>query len=105
MSMLIPNLEELVPEDNIYRELLKLLDFEELSRPLKLSYSHLGRAGYPVTTGLKCMVVQFMNDLSDRQLEAHLRDSLSAKLFAGLACVIPHPTTLTSASLETELAQ
>ena len=29
------------------------------------------------------MLIQFIEDLSDRQLEKHLKDSLSAKLFCG----------------------
>lgn len=83
MSMIIPNLEELVPADHHYRKLLKLVDFEELTRPLKNCYSNLGRSGYPISSGFKCLLIQATEDLSDRQLEAHLRDSLSAKLFCG----------------------
>jgi len=91
MSMLIPNLEELVPEDHIYRQIMKLVNFDKLCASLTTTYSHLGRRGYPVTTGFKCLLVQFMNDLSDRQLEAHLQDSLSAKLFCGFELVESTP--------------
>ena len=35
------NLEELVPVDHHYRKLLKLVDFEELTRPLEKQYSKL----------------------------------------------------------------
>jgi len=83
MSMIIPNLEELVPEDHHYRKLLKLVDFQRLTRPLQGCYSKLGRSGYAVSSGFKCLLVQVTEDLSDRQLEAHLQDSLSAKLFCG----------------------
>lgn len=83
MSMLIPNLEELVPADNFYRKLLEIVDFEELSRPFSKLYSQLGRAGYPICSGFKCLFIQFYEDLSDRELERHLKDSLSAKLFCG----------------------
>lgn len=41
MSMIIPNLEELVSEDNRYRQLLKLVDFRSLTHPLKSRYSVL----------------------------------------------------------------
>jgi transposase len=83
MSMLIPNLEQLVAEGHAYRAIIKLIDFNDLTRPLRKLYSELGRGGYPVSTGFKCLLVQFLEDLSDRELEAHLQDSLSAKLFCG----------------------
>ncbi|MDD2942191.1 MAG: transposase [bacterium] len=91
MSFYIPNLEDLVPEEHIYRRILKLISFSELCRPLEKLYSDRGRAGYPVTSGFKCLLVQFMNDLSDRQMEMHLKDSLSAKLFCGFELCSPTP--------------
>lgn len=83
LSLITPDLEDLVPKNNFYRELKKLVDFDKLCYPLEAKYCKKGRSGYPVTTGFKCLVIQFMQDLSDRQLEEHLRDSLSAKLFCG----------------------
>jgi transposase len=73
----------LVCEDHIYRAITKIIDFDALTSPLKTLYSEYGRGGYPVSTGFKCLVIQFLEDLSDRELEAHLRDSLSSKLFCG----------------------
>jgi IS5 family transposase len=94
MSMIIPNLEELVPEDNHYRKLLKLVDFDVLTHPLKKRYSAFGRGGYPVSVGFKCLLVQAIQDLSDRQLEVHLRDSLSVKLFCGFGLTQATPDHL-----------
>ena len=51
MSILVPNLEELVSEQHPYRKLLKLVCFEELCRPLAKLYSSTGRAGYAVSSG------------------------------------------------------
>ncbi len=83
MSMYIPNLEELISEDHKYRRLLKIVNFEELTSGLKLSYSETGRAGYPVTTAFKCLLLQFMNDLSDREMEDYLIENNAGKLFCG----------------------
>lgn len=83
MSMYEPNLEELVSEDHKYRKLLKIVAFEELTSGLKLSYSETGRAGYAATTAFKCLLLQFMNDLSDREMEESLKYDLSYKLFCG----------------------
>jgi hypothetical protein len=51
MSMLIPNLEELVSNAHIYREIVKTIDFDALTVPPKKLYSKQGRGGYPVSTG------------------------------------------------------
>ena len=39
MSMIIPNVEELVTEDHRYRAILKLFNWTELSKPLRSCYS------------------------------------------------------------------
>ncbi len=91
MSMLIPNLEELVAPDHEYQQILKLIDFSKLCYTLRLEYSTIGRAGYPVEQGFKCLLLQFMEDLSDRQLERCLKENLAAKLFCGFTLVEPTP--------------
>jgi len=58
MSMLIPNVEELVSAEHRYRKLLKLVDWVELARPLRVLYSDLGRRGYPVETAVKCLFLK-----------------------------------------------
>ncbi|MCB0336798.1 MAG: transposase, partial [Bdellovibrionales bacterium] len=83
MSFYVPNLEELVPSEHRYRKILELVDFEKLTTGLRESYSSTGRAGYPVATAFKCLLLQFMNDLSDRELEEYFKDSLAGKLFCG----------------------
>ena len=83
MSMLIPNLEELVATDHKYRKILKLVDFEKLTSKFKSAYSNVGRGGYPISSGFKALLLQFMEDKSDRQMEEFLKYDLSAKLFCG----------------------
>lgn len=83
MSFYVPSLEELVPSEHRYRKILNLVDFDKLTQGLKSSYSSQGRAGYPVTTAFKCLLLQFMNDLSDRELEAYLAENNAGKLFCG----------------------
>lgn len=48
MSMIIPNVEELVSADHGYRKLLKVIDWVELAKPLCDLYSQVGRRGYAV---------------------------------------------------------
>ena len=83
MSMLIPNLSELVSAEHPYRKILALVDFEELSKPLEKLYSRIGGAGYPVSSAFKMLLVQYFEDVSDRQMEDLMKDSLAVKLFCG----------------------
>ena len=45
--------------------------------------SEVGRHGYGVDVGLKCLFLQFMYDLSDRRLEKELRFNLAYRWFCG----------------------
>lgn len=76
-------LESLVREDHPYRVLLKLVDFSGLVQPLHCLYSNKGSKGIPVEKGFKCLLLQFAEDLSDRQLERYLQENIAAKLFCG----------------------
>ena len=75
------SLDDLVSENHAYRKFLILIDFEQLCLPLISKYSCLGRGGYSVATGIKALILQWMEDLSDRQLERYLQENLAAKLF------------------------
>lgn len=74
---------DLVREDHPYRRLLLLVPFDELCKPLESKYSRLGRRGYPVTAIFKALLLQFMEELSDRELERFLQENLAGKLFCG----------------------
>lgn len=83
MSLMTPSPEEFVGEDHPYRSYLNLVDFEKLVSPVEREFSKLGRGGYPISSGFKCLVLQFLHDLSDRETEEHIRDSLAARYFCG----------------------
>lgn len=82
-AVLGPTPEDLVRKDHPYRRLLALVPFEELCSPLRAKYSRLGRAGYPVDCVFKALLLQWMEDLSDRELERFLEENVAAKLFCG----------------------
>ena len=81
MSMIIPNVEELIEDDHPYRRILELFDWTELTHPLRNLYSREGRRGYAVEQGFKCLFLQFLEDKSDRQMEQFLKYNLAAKFF------------------------
>ena len=91
MSLIVPTIDELVSADHPYRPMLRVLDFGKLTRPLVKLYSDLGRGGYPVEQGFRCLLLQYIEDLSDRQAERFLRENLAAKLFCGFELLTATP--------------
>ena len=54
MSMIIPNVEELIDKDHFYRKLLKVVDWTELTKPLRNLYSAQGcHAGVIMKNNMK----------------------------------------------------
>lgn len=80
---LVASVDGLVREDHAYRRLLRIVPFEALCEPLRSRYSRMGRAGYPAETMFKALLLQWLEDLSDRELERFLRENLAGKLFCG----------------------
>lgn len=74
-------LERLVPESHVYRKLSSLIDFTTLLTPLKSCYPKMGAGAEPLERGFKALLLQFWEDLSDRQLEKYLQENNTAKWF------------------------
>jgi IS5 family transposase len=74
---------DLVRPDHPYRVLDSIVPFEELCAPLEALYSSNGRKGYAPTAMFKALLLQWMEDLSDRELERFLQENLAGKLFCG----------------------
>ncbi len=79
------SLDQLVPKDHTYRKFLLLINFKHLVTPLnkRVKNQQWGAIGYGMETLFKCLVLQFMKDLSDRELAQYLQESTAAKLFCG----------------------
>lgn len=75
--------ESLLAEDHPYRKLSVIFDIEPVSRKLSKKYSQLGKRGIPVNQGLKCLIVQFLEDYSDRQMERALAENIAVKWYCG----------------------
>lgn len=83
-SFLEPSLDELVRRDHPYRTLLSIVDFTGLTRGLQsLLCKKYGRPGYNLESGFKALILQWMEDLSDRELERYLQENTAGKLFCG----------------------
>lgn len=79
------SLDDLVPSDHVYRKFLDLLNFDVLGARLN-RFDNVGPAGprgYGMETLFRCLLLQFIEDLSDRELAKMLEENTAAKLFAG----------------------
>ena len=83
-NSLFVSLDGLVSKDHPYRRLDKLLSFERLSRPYTNIYSTRGRQERGVEFGLRALVLQFIEDLSDREMERYLQENTAGKWFCDL---------------------
>lgn len=82
-QMTIVSLEELVAKDHVYRKFNELWDFVETERELKKLERDNNYKGFGILRLFKCLLLQFMEDLSDRQLEKYLKENTSGKWFCG----------------------
>jgi transposase, IS5 family len=81
------NLDQLIPAEHTYRKLLTLLDFDLLTKELrKLEKNQAeGRPSFGMNCLFKALLLQFMEDLSDRELERFLIENLAGKYFCGFS--------------------
>lgn len=85
-------LESIVRADHPYRKTNELVNFRTLLQPYHKIYSGIGRpTEYSIETMFKCILIQFMEDLSDRQLEQYLQENNAAKWFCGFGLLEKTP--------------
>lgn len=73
----------LVPVNHLFRRIDKLLDLTSCEQEFSSLYSKDGKNGLPVRQALRMMIVQFMQDYSDRQMEKALEENIAVKWFCG----------------------
>jgi len=76
-------LDELVPSSHVYRKIQKFFPEEQIHAVLAELEHNLGADGYGIERLFKCLFLQFLEDLSDRELERFLQENTSAKWFCG----------------------
>ena len=75
------SLDQLVSKNHDYRKFKAIFDFEMVEEELGKIESRNNYKGYGVFRLFKCLLLQFMEDISDRELERYLGDSNAAKWF------------------------
>jgi len=76
-------LEKLVAADHVFRKLNEVVNFAEIVSPYYTLYSDIGTKGVDILKGFKCLLVQFWEDYSDRQMERAVAENVAVKWFCG----------------------
>ena len=90
-QMEMVSVEQLVPEKHAYRKLKRLLDFERITKSVKVKTFELGAIGFGKLRLILCLILQFMEDLSDREFERFIGENNAAKWFCGFGLLEKTP--------------
>jgi IS5 family transposase len=85
------SVEQLVSEKHTYRRLKKLLNFARIAKTINMKESDLGAIGFGKTRLIMCLILQFMEDLSDREFERFIAENTAAKWFCGFVLLEKTP--------------
>ena len=77
------NVDQLVSEKHAYRAMKSALNFEKIAKNIKIKKSETGAVGYTILRLVMCLILQFLEDLSDREFERFIADGIAAKWFCG----------------------
>lgn len=77
------DLNKIVRSNHPLRAVAKVIDFRHLASRFWKCLKTVGRRGYGLDVGIKCLFLQFTYDLSDRQMEDRLRDDIGFRWFCG----------------------
>jgi IS5 family transposase len=75
------SLDQLVSKNHQYRKFKELFNFGAVETEILSVESDTNYKGYGVLRLFKCLLLQFMEDMSDRELERYLADSNAGKWF------------------------
>lgn len=79
------DLNKIVRQDHPLRKVTQVVDFQKIAVGFRKLLKTLGRRGYGLDVGIKCLFLQFWYDLSDRELEGRLRDDTGFRWFCGFS--------------------
>ena len=76
-------LEQFVPDNHNYRHFASIWSFSFAQEQFEKLQTINPNKGFGLLRLFKCLLLQFMEDLSDRQLERLLQENIAAKWFCG----------------------
>lgn len=77
------SLDDLVPTTHIYRKFIDLLNFSVFANDLRECETDNNYKGYGSERLFKCLILQFLEDLSDREMMRYLQENNAGKWFCG----------------------
>lgn len=85
------SVDQLVPMAHPYRRLKGLLDFKRIVRSAGAKVYETGAEGFGKPRLIMCLILQFMEDLSDREFERFLAENTAGKWFCGFTLLEKTP--------------
>lgn len=76
-------LESSVRKNHPFRLMNDLVDFDRSARTYRSLYSKTGTKGVPIEQAMRMLVIQWLEDYSDREMERCLQENLAVKWFCG----------------------
>ncbi|CAC9540953.1 hypothetical protein [uncultured Gammaproteobacteria bacterium] len=100
----IINLEDLVPTNHLYRKFTKLIDLDKITnKHLTTIVGNSNYKGYGINTLIKTLLLQHLEDISDRELERFLQENTAAKWFCNFALSDKTPTYSIFSKMRTKI--
>lgn len=84
-------LDDLVPKEHNYRKFVELWLFKYAEKQLKKKIKNNPHEGFGLLRLFKCLLLQFMENLSDRECERFIQENNAAKWFCGFSLAEPTP--------------
>jgi len=75
--------DSLLSKNHVYRKMLKVLDLTPLLPNIAKKYSKMGKKAINPEKGIKMLLLQFLEDASDREMERYMAENIACKHFAG----------------------
>lgn len=76
-------LDQSVRQDHPFRTMNTLVDFDRFARRYRSLYAKTGTKGIPVEQAFRLLIVQWLEDYSDREMERAVQENLAVKWFSG----------------------
>jgi len=86
------SVDSLVTEKHPYRKLKEALDFGRLVGSVDVDESGLGATGYTIGRLVMCLILQFIENLSDRQFQRFMEENVAGKWFCNFGISEETPT-------------
>ncbi len=76
-------LDKAVKADHPFRTLNRSLNIDQIAKPYRKLYSKTGAKGIPVENAIRLLIIQFIEDYSDREMERAIAENMAVRWFCG----------------------